>query len=938
MADQALEPAQFAQLEVHIDSCEHCRRIVAAALSDRSLALGTPVVEEQDAIAKLVDVSINDRYVIKEVLGKGGMGTVYLARDLTLDREVALKLHKVGSGSERLHREAMAMAKLAHPNVVTVFEVATIDDRLYVAMEYVRGETFRGWLRSSKRTWRQIVAMLLDCGTGLAAAHAAGLIHRDFKPENILVGDDGRPRVGDFGLARVGTSPSTTFRRHVPDVSTETAETLPAPTAAAALDTPMTQTGALLGTPAYMAPEQLAGEVVDARCDQFAFCVVMWEALFGSRPFMGGTLTALQLAIDERQLQQPARTEVPHRVRAVLERGLATLPAERFADMPALLAALRVAAAPRTRRRITVAAVSLVAAGGLAGGAAWLVGERRHEAACTAASDEMLRVFDDVERAEMRTAFMATGSPFASSSFERAAGVLERYTKVLARQARTVCEGLDEPARVTAARRACLADRRRELDAFTDILVEPDKAMVQRAAGAAWGMFDPAPCDDVQTLLARATRTATMTPQQSAEIRRVKALDDAGRYEEGIAAAKPLLAAARATGDRSFELDALIALAQLEAEIEAPETGAHFEQAIALAETLGRDLDAAIAYAALANHAGVVTHEYAAAHRFVELARAKLERLGGRNPAIDGDLLVIEAQVLIDENRLGEAESAMQRAVTVIETAYGSDHPKLGAALGTLSQLLRAQRKTRESLAASERTLAVLDRAFGPEHPTVAGAHMNLAQALMDVERWSDAREHLMRADIVFARVFGEVHPMRAAIAGNLGGLEQAQGNWDAALIASRRAVSILEQVQGPDTLDVSGARRDVARELALAGRLDEAVAEQKRAIAILDRVGPEAENRIVSALTELAEYELARNKPAVALPHAERAVALASKRPDDANPAELADARFALARALWDTRGDRVRARKLVGDASTGMVDPEKRKALDAWLAAHPP
>jgi predicted Ser/Thr protein kinase len=228
--------------------------------------VGTPQVDETDSLASFADMSINDRYVIEAVLGRGGMGTVYLARDLTLDREVALKLHRATGDdavgrSARLHREAMAMAKLAHPNVVTVFEVATVEDRLYVAMEYVKGETLRGWLAAQPRTWRAIVAMLLETGQGLAAAHAAGLVHRDFKPENVLVGDDGRPRVGDFGLARVGAAPpSVRLPRSIDaDVRPDgpTALAVPSTTAVGtpprvprhespALGAPMTQTGRTL--------------------------------------------------------------------------------------------------------------------------------------------------------------------------------------------------------------------------------------------------------------------------------------------------------------------------------------------------------------------------------------------------------------------------------------------------------------------------------------------------------------------------------------------------------------------------------------------------------------------------------------------------------------------------------------------------------------------
>src|SRR5688572_26133603 len=234
---------------------------------------------------------------MKQQLGKGGMGTVYLARDQTLGRDVAVKVHRAGTGNERLHLEAIAMAQLAHPNVVTVYEVATFADRLYVAMEYIRGGTLRTWLGAEPRSWRTILETLTHAGDGLAAAHAAGLVHRDFKPENVLVGDDGRPRVSDFGLARVQERPS--------------GDVIPLAGTTSSVDTPMTMTGALMGTPAYMAPEQIAAEPVDARTDQFAFCVVAWECLFGKRPFQGATLGALALAIDRRQLVRPTKTDVP---------------------------------------------------------------------------------------------------------------------------------------------------------------------------------------------------------------------------------------------------------------------------------------------------------------------------------------------------------------------------------------------------------------------------------------------------------------------------------------------------------------------------------------------------------------------------------------------------------------------------------------------------
>jgi eukaryotic-like serine/threonine-protein kinase len=943
MAERSLAPDQFALIEVHMDSCEHCRKLVAAAVgvkratfdADTALAAGTPA--PRDGRASLLDISINDRYLIETLLGRGGMGSVYLALDRTLDRQVALKLHRAGSGSERLHREAMAMAKLAHPNVVTVFEIATVDDRLYVAMEYVRGTTLREWLATGRRSWRQIIAMLLETGSGLAAAHAAGLIHRDFKPENVLVGDDRRPRVGDFGLARVDSTPSGE-RRSLPsgDDTSDDDSDAGRSIGMTPLDTPMTETGALLGTPAYMAPEQLAGDSVDARCDQFAFCVVAWECLYGKRPFVGRTLVELQQAIEAHQLPRHPRSDVPARVRRVLERGLSLAPADRFSDMPSLLAALRTASAPRTRRRLAWAIAGAALLGGAGIAAASLVGERRHEAACAADVAEMHDVFDPLTRVQARVAFVATGTPGAGAAFTRTEKVLLRYADALGRQASVVCRGLVEPPAVTAARKACLAERKQELASFVTMLRAPDRAIVNRATNAAWSLFDASPCNDPQTLLARAATSSRTPPEVAAQLRELKALDDLGRYDEGIARAEPILAAARARGDKHAELSALLALGNLYADVENVEqTLATFDQAIALAETLGRDLDAAAGHAALANHHGVVTNDYAAAHRSIGLARAKLERLGSENPAVRGELLMIEAQVFADENRLGDAEKSMRAAAETIESAYGPEHPKLGAALGTLSQILRYQRKVDESLAAAERALATLSAAYGSDHPYVAGAEMTVGQNLADLGRHGEARERYRRADAIFARVFGDVHPYRAAIAANIGSVDLHEKDFAAAEASFRRAHAMIVQLKGDGHMDALAARGDIARAMAMGGRVAEALAEQERVVAGYQALGRDGEPRLVGGLLDLVHYQLDGGNPQLAMATAERALGLAEKRGEDANPGEIAEAKFLLSRALWAVGHDRGRARRLAAQArtATASLSPALATELETWL-----
>jgi eukaryotic-like serine/threonine-protein kinase len=915
MVEQALDPALFAEVEVHIDSCEHCRKVVAAAITGKTLAVGTPAPDEADALASLIDVSINQRYVIEAVLGRGGMGTVYLARDQTLSRNVALKLHRAGSGNDRLHREAIAMAKLAHPNVVTVFEIGSVDDRMYVAMEYVRGETLRDWLTSDKPSWRAIVEMLLQAGAGLAAAHSAGLIHRDFKPENVLVGEDGRPRVSDFGLARHGA----------------TRDAKPS----GMLSGAMTQSGAILGTPAYMSPEQLGGDTVDARTDQFAFCVVAWESLFGKRPFVGNTLAALEDAIHRGDIQRPARSNVPQRVRDVIERGFAVKPSDRYADMPALLGALRSAAVPRTKKYLALGLAAAALLGGGAYAATSIVGARRHAAECDAAAADM-HVFDQAKRAEVRQAFLASGVPNAEAAFDRAAMVLDKYSVALSDSARALCEGVSEPIAIKGARRACLVERKSELGELVRLMTKPTAALVQRAASAAWTMYEQSPCSDPSLLLARPVPPVPRSPEVVAQYGRVRALLDAGQYVEARTLATTLREQARARKDRSLELAALMSLAGASHQLDSPEAAMPlYHEAVQMAETLGRDLEAAGALWALANMAGVTQNDYEAAHRYIALARAKLDRLGGGNLAVRGELSITEAQIYADENRLGEAEAALRQGLTALEQAYGPTHPKVGAVLGTLAQVLRYQDK--DSLPASTRTLQIMRDTLGPEHPTTAGAEMTLAQVLADNKRYDEARKLYDHADLVFTKVFGEKHLVRGSLLSNIATMELQQEHWDAALDAYRKSLVIAEAVEGPDHIDAAGLHSDIARVLASTDKWPEAFAEINRCIEILEKAGRDGEPRLIGKLTELAEYQIVTHEPVVAIATAERALAITAKRPADANPVELGQIKFVLARALWDSKRDRKRARDLVLEAIELSKSPSERDMYKQWVSDHP-
>ena len=282
-----------------------------------------------------------DRFVVTKRLGAGGMGVVYLAEDPVLGRKVAIKLlHAEGArnatAQARLQREARALASLSHPNVVVVHEVGMHEGQLYLVMEHVAGQTMRAWTRAHADDWRSIVAQYRAAGEGVAAAHRAGIIHRDFKPDNVLVDEDGRSRVLDFGLAASGAEPGTTGEAEASWEELDGAD--------------LTKTGTILGTPSYMAPEQFRGMPVDARTDQFSFCVALWEALFEQRPFEGDSLVTLRRAvIAGRRREPPSRTRVPRSIVAALARGLAPDPADRFGSMPELLQALAKVRPPHRR-------------------------------------------------------------------------------------------------------------------------------------------------------------------------------------------------------------------------------------------------------------------------------------------------------------------------------------------------------------------------------------------------------------------------------------------------------------------------------------------------------------------------------------------------------------------------------------------------------------
>ncbi|MEZ4452662.1 MAG: serine/threonine-protein kinase, partial [Nannocystaceae bacterium] len=426
---------------------------------------------DEDPAFQVERGAVVGRYTILDRLGAGAMGVVYTAYDPKLDRRIALKLLRIpqeDNGNQivaRLIREAQALAKLNHPNVVTIHDCDTIGDMVYLAMELVEGQNLTRWLRATPRALSEILRIFIQAGRGLAAAHEVGLVHRDFKPDNVLIGNDGRVRVADFGIARNVDEDPLAGPSAVARVIAEGEDEAEGSEVSTAR---LTQTGAVVGTPAYMAPEQHLGTRVDPRCDQFAFCVALYEALYGSHPFPAKSYLELrQVVLSGKTAAPPNRSDIPPAVRAAILRGLAVVPDRRFESMTLLLDALgQDPARRRTRWTLGVAAALIVAA---VGATAYTV--KNTSNACEGADRHLTNIWDEPARAAAENAFRATGLPYASKAWETSAKVVDRFAEGWVAMRTEACEATaiyhEQSTELLDRRMACLDHHLRRLTATT---------------------------------------------------------------------------------------------------------------------------------------------------------------------------------------------------------------------------------------------------------------------------------------------------------------------------------------------------------------------------------------------------------------------------------------------------------------------------------------
>jgi eukaryotic-like serine/threonine-protein kinase len=780
------------------------------------------------------------RYVVLYELGAGGMGVVYAAYDPELDRKVALKLlHPDASsrGRTRLLREAKAIASLTHPNIVTVHDVGTYEGRVFVAMEFIDGVTFRQWRLSEQRPWRQVVEVLRAAGMGLAAAHAADLVHRDFKPDNIMVDRGGRVVVLDFGLARRANT-------HDDDGVRDEDGSRPDPsrvTSGQELDIEITKAGALLGTPAYMAPEQHLSKPTDARTDQFAFCVVMWEALHGMRPFRGHNAVTTAAHVLRGEIEEPPRkTDVPNWVRKVLVRGLSLAPKDRHPDMRALLEALsrdRFVA----RRRGWVAGTLL-----LAGAGAAIAVSYGREKPCAGAEERLAGVWNAGRRDEIHRAFVQTEIPYAATAWTGVESKLDEYLRAWVESYRDACE--DTHVRQTQSvdmldlRMACLRSRRSEVQALVDELARADELVVRNAVEAVSGLGRLDRCEDLEALAARAPLPEDPQVRRRIEEQRdalsdAKAKEVAGRYDAAFEVAEQVASVARSLEHAPLIAEAELRLGSvLERKGEFEQAEGRLLEAIWKADASHHDELAAEAWVRLVWVTGVERMRPEQGHLWASFAQSALARLG-RAELLEATLTHNLGGVLYRERRLDEALEHYRAALLAQKKLLGTDDPAVGTTLNHIGNTLIELGRFEMARDYCERSLELRRRTLGERHPKVAASLNNLGELTRKEGKPAESLEHARASLTIVGRTGGpeEIVALRLEQIA-LTQLEQ----WEELETPVRRLLELETQARGPRDAQVLRLLLELA-ETDLRLRRPEAALER---YALVHSTATEVENR----------------------------------------------------------------------------------------------
>ena len=929
-------------------------RLFGADLTDSTSGAGVePATRSPGRSPELTRGTVVGRYVLLDKLGAGGMGIVYAAYDPELDRKVALKLLLPGrggseSGRARLLREAQALAKLTHPNVVAIHDVGTHDQQIWIAMEFVPGQTLGAWVKERPRRWPELLGVLTDVVRGVAAAHVVGLVHRDLKPENVMIGRDGRVRVMDFGLAHGRSLAAAEQELSASSLAMESAQsdsmlaqTLPGDSSlqpeVAALALRLTQAGSIQGTPAYMAPEQWRGEEATAAADQFGWSVMAWELLYGERPFHGENVLALAANVVAGRRRPPRKgRSVPGWLRRVMERGLAGSAEQRWPTMAALLAELE------RRRAPLVYGVAIVAAGS-ALVLAWPSSALDPRAMCAQAGARVAELWDADTRERLHERVLASKAPGADTAAATIVAGLDTYANALRSMRIAACEAThlrgEQSLDLLDRRMACLDRRGEDLRATVALFAAVEADAVESLARAVEELPKLAACADPEYLRAAwplpddpALRRAAL--ETRAQLAEIKASLLAGRFAAAEQLARTAAASTGAQVHLPFAAEAahLLAVATQErGQLAEAERG--LSRALHLADAARDDalrVDVLFRLARNADERGrpddvqrtlddlaavvrrVGTPEARAQH--VEMSRAFARSRGELARAVElaRSLLALREQIgqplqtaeaaaglgaqLLNASRYAEAEPHLRRAQESLARLLGPEHPNQARILANLAAVRMGTGHPDEALPMFQEALEILVAAGLGEQPEALTMRNAIVAAWTELGRYDEAYAELERLLVRNEKALGVEARQVGTLLYNLGDNRQKAGDLASAVAWLRKALAHAERNRGPDHIWTANCRWGLAAALLEQGDPDEALPLLVAALPVqLAETGPDSDDTSFTRLS-LARAYLDLGRPSEALPHAEACQDYFTDYPD---LVDRANARLYLARAL---------------------------------------
>jgi len=852
------------------------------------------------------------RFTVLDTLGAGGMGVVYAAYDDVLDRKVAVKVLRGAAteqARERMLREARAMARLVHPNIVAVHEVGEHAEQVFLAMEFVRGRSLDRWIHEGDRPhpWREVVEVFRLAGRGLAAAHGAGLVHRDFKPHNVILGDDGAVKVLDFGLA-------FPTERSEPEIRGEAASPKSGPEAELSSVRALTRTGALVGTPAYMSPEQLRAEPATAASDQFAFCVSLFEALHGQRPFAGQRLEQLVASVFEGNVRDPpVASTVPAWVRAIVRRGLSLEPRDRFESLSALLHALDRDPAVARRRWLGGASIVAIAVAGSFG----LAALQREDPTqpCEGVAVALDEIWSEPRRAAIQEGFLGSGVGYASDTWERVAPRLDAYASLWVEASTEACQAHARGRQSEAIfdlRTVCLDSRRASLDAVVQLLARADEGVAERAAEMVAGLPSLARCGDLPAL--SAALPPPDDPAQAQEVAglreqlaRAQVREDAGRADEAASIAAEVHVRAQALGYAPLRAEAALRLGSARQEARmSTESDAALSEAFFTAIEVGHDEVAIEALARRIYVRSALALQAEPPREDEPLGRALL----GRVPDNASLRWLLANNVAVAYDLAGQAPRAQELYMEALEHARSrGDEGRLDASvvLTNLAYLALDSGDPSEGEAKARAALTLAEHVLGPEHPKISGHLYPLALALVRQGRDREARSTLERSVAIYesARQGPSVDIAQDLFL--LAEIARVRRDYEEVGALARRGLSIVEEALGPDDAFLIRLRHALGHARVGQGEFVEGLAEHRRALALATKlVGPRG-LALTSSYAALSEaYRQAKDLDA-ALEQLEKGLEIAKAAASEQAP-------------LWAQHGELLLAAGRVEDARVSI------------------